>query len=52
MLGLDRDEMTDVAEHLVGRVAELDTVGEALALLPHYVAERTMATLVREVEIP
>ena len=38
--------------HAIWWLVEADGMQEALALLPHYVAERTMATPVREVEIP
>ena len=38
--------------HGIWWLVEAEGMQEALGLLPHYVAERTMATLVREVEIP
>ena len=38
--------------HDIWWLVEAQDSHEALALLPYYVAERTKATLVREVEIP
>jgi hypothetical protein len=38
--------------HEIWWVVEADSPDQALALLPHYVAQRTTATPVREVQIP
>ena len=38
--------------HAIWWTVEAETEEEALGLLPHYVAERTTATRVSEVEIP
>jgi hypothetical protein len=38
--------------HAIWWLVEARDTEDALALLPHYVAQRTKATLVREVEIP
>lgn len=38
--------------HEIWWVVEADSAAQALALLPHYVAQRTSATPVREVRIP
>ena len=38
--------------HEIWWVVEADSPAQALALLPHYVAQRTTATPVREVKIP